>query len=72
MDVGVNEAGEQGGIAKIDDLCALRVVDGCANGADAVALDEDFAGMEDGAGVDLKQARGVEDYGCGRLLGEGS
>ena len=72
MHVSVDEAGEQRGVAEVDDLCALRMVDGCADGADALALDENLAGLEDGAGVDLKQARGVEDDGRARLLGEGS
>ena len=68
MDVGVDEAGEQSGVAEVDDLCALRMVDGCADGADAVALDEDFAGAEECAGIDLEQARGVEHDGRGRRL----
>jgi hypothetical protein len=32
----------------------LRVFDGCADCLDTVAHDEDFAGLEDCAGVDLE------------------
>jgi hypothetical protein len=44
-------------------LALAGMVDGCADGANAVALDEDFAGLEERAGVDLEQAGGVEDDG---------
>lgn len=45
------------------------MIDGCADGADAVALNEDFAGAEDCACVNLQEARGVEHDrgGCGLL-----
>ena len=71
MDVGVDEAGEQRCVAEVDDVCALRMIDGSADGADAVALDENLAGAEEDAGVNLKQAGGVEDdgRGCGLLRG---
>jgi len=73
MDVGVDEAGEQRCVAEVDEACVLRVIDGGADGADAVALDENFAGAEEDAGVNLKQAGGVENDGRGcRLLGEGN
>jgi hypothetical protein len=65
MHVGVDEAGEQGGVAEVEDARALRVVDRDADGADAVTLDEDFAGLKKRAGVDLEQAGGVEDDGRG-------
>ena len=51
------------------------MVDRCAYGLDALAFDENLAGLEHVAGIDLKQPRGVEDDGRGcRLLGgqEGS
>jgi hypothetical protein len=70
MDVGVDEAREQGNVAEVDDFGVLGMVDGCGDGADAVAFDEDFAGLEDCAGVDLEEAGGVEDDGLG-LLGVG-
>jgi hypothetical protein len=63
MHVGVDQAGEQRDVAEVDDFGALRMVDRCADGANAVAFDQDFAGLEEGAGVDLEQARGVEDDG---------
>ena len=65
MHVRVDEAGEQRGVAQVDDFGALRMVDRRAHGANALALDEDFAGLEQGAGIDLEQARGVEDDGGG-------
>jgi hypothetical protein len=46
------------------------MLDGGGDGANAVAFDEDFAGLEDCAGVDLKQAGGVEDDGLGLLGGD--
>jgi hypothetical protein len=40
------------------------MVDRCADGANAIALNEDFAGLEERAGVHLEQPCGVEDDGC--------
>jgi hypothetical protein len=68
MDVSVNEAREERGVAEVDDAGVGGVVNGSADGADFVPLDEDLAGLEEGAGVDLKQVRSVEDDG---LLGGG-
>ena len=70
MHVGVDEAGEQSGVAEVDEFGVGRVRDGCADGGDAFAFDKDFAGLEKVAGVDLKEASGVEDdrRGAGRLL----
>jgi len=39
----------------------LRMLDGFAGGADAVACNENFTGREDRAGVNLKQAGGMEN-----------
>ncbi len=64
MNVRVDEAGHQRRVAEIDDLGALWMVDGAADCADAVAFDEYFAGLQQVAGVDLEQARGVEHDGC--------
>ena len=47
---------------------ALGMVDRCAHGADALALDQNFAGLEQGSGIHLEQARGVEDDGRGGWL----
>jgi hypothetical protein len=63
--VGVDEAGKQRGVAEVDDSGALRMVYRFADGADAVALDENLAGLEECASVDLEQAGGVEDDGDG-------
>ena len=68
--MGVNEAGKQRGVAEVDDLGALRVVNQCGDGANAIALDKNLAGPEERAGIDLEQAGGVENDGRGcRLLG---
>ena len=70
MNVRVDEAGQQGCVAEVDDLCTLRMLDGLADGANALALNQNFAGLEDDASIDLEQAGRVEDDGCGeRLLG---
>ena len=44
------------------------MVDRGAYSLDAVALDEDFAGLKDRAVVYLKQARGMQDDGLLGLL----
>ena len=54
MDMRVDEAGEQGGIAEVNDAGSLRMLDGCADGEDALALDENLARLEEGSGIDLK------------------
>ncbi len=69
VDVGVDQAGEQGGVAEVDDFGVRRARDFRADFVDAVALDEDFAGSGDAAGFDVEQARGVEDDGVGRRRG---
>jgi hypothetical protein len=43
---------------------------GDADGLDAVALDQNFAGLDECAGAHLEQAGGVEDDGGGLLGGE--
>ncbi len=69
MHVRVDETGEQRGVAEVDDVRALRMIDGCAHGLDALALDENLAGLKDVAGVHLEKTRGVEhDGGVGRGL----
>ena len=72
MDVSVDEAGEQRCVAEVYDVCVLRMIDGCADGADAVALDENLAGVKEDAGIDLKETGGVEDDGRGGLLRKGA
>jgi hypothetical protein len=68
MHVSVNESGEQSDIAEVDHLCALRTIHGDAHLANALAFNKDFAGLEQGSGVDLEQARSVEDDGGRGLL----
>ena len=63
MHVRVDQAGQQRGVAEVDDPCALRMVDRCADSADALALDQNLAGLEQVSGIDLEQARGVEHDG---------
>ena len=61
MDVRVNHAGQQRGVAQVEHARAGRMRDGGSHGADAIAFNQDFAGLKDFAGVDFEQARGVED-----------
>jgi hypothetical protein len=68
MDMRVDEAGEQRGVAEVDNLCVLRMIDGSSNGANAVAFNEDFAGAENRASVNLQKARGMENDGRGGWL----
>jgi hypothetical protein len=63
MHVRVDEAREERGVAEVDDARVSGVVNGGSDGADFVALDENFAGLEESAGVDLEKARGVEHDG---------
>ncbi len=70
MDVRVDQAGEQRGVAEIDDLRAGGMVDGGADGGDAVALDQDLAGRDDCSGFDIEQTRGVQDARVRRLSSE--
>ena len=46
MHVRVDQAGDQRGVAEVDDLRALRMLDRRADGANALAFDEDLAGLE--------------------------
>jgi hypothetical protein len=42
------------------------MVNGTADGANAIAFHEDLSGLQETAGVYLKKAGGVEDDGSGR------
>jgi hypothetical protein len=68
MDVGIDQAGKQGAVAEVDDSGALGMIDRGADGANAIAFDKNFAGPEQGSGINLEQARGVEDDGRGGRL----
>ena len=72
MHVRVDQAGQQRGIAEIDDLRALRMIDRRSHRLDALALDQNLAGLEHVSGIDLKQPRRVQHDGRrGRLLRSG-
>ena len=61
MDVGVDEAGHQGGVTEVDDFCVRGMRNAGAGGANAFALDEDFAGRDEAAVLDVEQVGGVEN-----------
>jgi hypothetical protein len=63
VDVHVNQAGHQRGVAEINYLRSRWMRDGCADFGDAFALDEDFTGRDDATGFDIEKARGVKDCG---------
>jgi hypothetical protein len=63
MDVRVDEAGEERRVAEVDDARVCGVVNGCADGVNAVALDKNFAGLEESAGVNLEEACGMKHDG---------
>jgi len=65
MYVGVDEAGHEGGVAEVDDDGTGGMRDQGAACADAVADDKDFAGRENLAGLDVKDAGGMQDGGVG-------
>jgi hypothetical protein len=69
VNVNIDQPGKQRGVAEVDYFGAPRTIHGCAYGANAVALDKNFARRKQRAGVDLKKAGSVEhDRGNGRLL----
>jgi hypothetical protein len=63
MNVGIDEPGHKGTVTEVDDFGSRRTTNGASNLHDAVSLDEDFAGLDDLSGFDVKKARGVEDDG---------
>src|SRR5262249_15622773 len=65
---GVDEAGEQRGVAEIDDLGVGR--NGAADRLDPAVLDDHDGIARDGVGGAVEHARGLEDDGL-RWLGEG-
>ncbi len=46
MDMRVDETGEKRGVAEVDHFYTLRMLDGFSNGANALAVDEYLAGLE--------------------------
>jgi hypothetical protein len=74
VDVRVDEARKKSGVAEVNNPGVGRVVYRYSDGTDAIPFDENFAGPEQGPGVNLEKPRGVEDNGPGRRLlcgGEG-
>ncbi len=61
MHVRVDEAGHQGCVAEVDDLCSGWMRDAGAYGCDAFALDADFGGRNDLSCGDVEHSRGVEN-----------
>jgi hypothetical protein len=73
MHMSIDKSGKQGGVAQVDEFGALRVFYRGADGTNALAFDKHLAGLEQGSGIHLKKARGVEHDGlAGRLLRRGS
>ena len=71
MHMGIDHAGHQRGVTQIDDLGACGVFHARSDGANAIAFDKNFAGLQDRTGVDLEQPRSVQHdrtFCCGRLL----
>jgi hypothetical protein len=70
VDVRVDESRHEGERAEVEDAGSGGMRDGGPDGGDVVALDEDFAGRDEGAFFDIEQVRGVEDdkrtsgWGC--------
>jgi hypothetical protein len=60
VDVRVDEAREESGIAEIDDFSALWMGDGGAGLSDAIAFYENLGGRDSAASVDFEEAFGVE------------
>jgi hypothetical protein len=77
MNVGIDQSWEQCRVAQVDHSGARRMIHGCANHANSVALDKNFAGLKESARVNLEKAGGVEHdrrccggcRGCSWLLG---
>jgi hypothetical protein len=60
MHVYVDKAWEQRGIAEVDHLCVLRMIDRGAHRDDSLAFDENLAGLEEVSSINLEQAGCVE------------
>ena len=75
VNVSVDEAGHQCGVAEVNHLRASRMRDMRADFADAIACDEHFTRGDDLAGRHVEDARGMEDGGLRRgaaLLRDGA
>ena len=61
MDVGVDQAGHEGRVPKIDGFHSGGVLDGRAGGDDLFPLNQDLAGGNDATAFDVEQARSMEN-----------
>ena len=61
MDVGIDQAGHQGRVPKIDGFDSGGVLDGRAGGDDLFPLDQDLARGKDAAAFNVEQARSVKN-----------
>ena len=65
----INQAGHQGAVAKVDHLRALGMTVGSPNFFDLVTTDQNFAGSDDAAVLNIEQPRGVQDNRMWSLRG---
>ena len=61
MNVSIDEAWQESGVAEVHDFSALRMLHGGTDFDDAVALDKDFSRRDYFAGFNLEEARGVQN-----------
>src|ERR1700722_3273000 len=71
VDVRVDEAGQQSGVAEIDELRFVRVRHMRADFHDEFALNQNFAGRDGATGFDVEQVCSVKDNGTRRGSGLG-
>lgn len=72
MDMGVDQAGHESGVAELDDFSALRMFHGGTDFGDAIVLDEDLTRGDEFASFNFEEASGVKDdsqlgHGLSRL-----
>jgi hypothetical protein len=72
VDVGVDQARHQRGVAKVDGLRSGGVGHGGAGGNNLVPLHQDLSRRNNASGFDIEQARGMENDWVPRRLSLGS
>jgi hypothetical protein len=72
MNVGVDQSGHEGAVAEIDDFCAGRALNRNSYRDNAIALHQNFAGLEQTSVLDIQQTGGVKNDGARRRLRLGS
>ena len=60
--VRVNQSGQQRGVAQVDDLSVRRMRDGRSHRGNAFTLNQNLARGNHAPGIDLKQARRVQNH----------